>query len=140
MFRTYPESEIPIPASLVTRGERAWFWVELPLRITYFMTTVLVKDGGHVFERSLLYSDIDSVLRVLGTTNPAYRLERVDVLIPPFLHGGTGYNLSQIKEVWESEDELRAKSFVLADGKKILDVHYEAKHVARSKFRLIASF
>jgi len=140
MFRTYPESEMPIPIALAANGERSWHWIELPLCITYFIVTVRVKDGSQSFHRTLMFSDINSVLQVSREANEGYELERVDVLIPTYLHSGTGYKLSQIIEVWESNDDYRARSFVLGDGSTILDAHSDAEHAARADFSLAARF
>lgn len=137
MFRTHPEAEQSLPAAFSKNGERSWHWIELPLCITYFLATFQIVDGRHRFAHTLMFSEIQSVLDAVDQANESYQLDRVDVLIPPCLHGETGYRLSQIKEVWETDvDSL----FVLADGSTILDGQSAVEHAERENFTLTARF
>ncbi|MBI4996666.1 MAG: hypothetical protein HZC22_07160 [Rhodocyclales bacterium] len=138
MLRTYAESEIPLPSALARNGERSWHWVELPLYITYFLVTFRVRQGANMLGRTLLFSDIRSVLQIAGEAIEDHRLERVDVLIPAYLHGGTGYRLAQIKEVWESDGDHPAVSFVLDDGASIFDSCCEGEHAHGANLKLVA--
>lgn len=140
MFRTYPEAELPLPATLAKRGERSWHWIELPIRITYFLVTFQKVDNQHQFAHTLMFSDIRSVLQAAEETDDFFRLERVDVLIPAYRHSGAGYKLEQIKEVWESDDDYQAISFLLADGTRIQDLDCGCDGKQKAKLNLVARF
>lgn len=140
MLRTYSESEIPLPSALARNGERSWHWIELPLCITYFLVTFRVRDGANLFGRTLLFSDIRSVLQVAGEATEDHRIDRVDVLIPGYMHGGAGYRLAQIKEVWESDGDYPAVSFVLHDGSSIFDACCDGEGAHGGNLKLVARF
>lgn len=103
------------------------------------MVTIRIENGKDVFQRTLLFSDINSVLKLSNEFEDVYRLVRVDVLIPAYLHGGSGYKLAQLMEVWESDD-CQVRSFVLADGSSILDAYCDAEQASRADFSLAARF
>ncbi|MBE2259090.1 MAG: hypothetical protein IAE88_09540 [Rhodobacteraceae bacterium] len=140
MFRTRPDAELLLPSILTMDGERTWQWIELPFFIPYFLMSFQIENEGQRIGRTLMFSDIQHVLRAFAQTDQRNRLERVDVLVPSYLHGGEGYKLSQLKEVWESDEDSYARSFVFADGSTILDVHCDPRHADQEKFKLIARF
>ncbi len=69
-----------------------------------------------------------------------YRLERVDVLIPAYLHDGSGYKLAQIKEVWKNNSDDQITTFVLADGSTVCDSHCDLEGEPNFDLRLVARF
>lgn len=118
---------------------RAFVALDSPLCITYFLVTIRVSDDNHLLNRTLMFSDIGSVLQVAGETNESYRLERVDALIPAYLHEGAGYKLARIKEVWKNDGDHPAIPFVLDDGSAIFDSHCD-RDDANADLKLAARF
>jgi hypothetical protein len=92
--------------------------------------------GFYLFDRNTNRS----ISRIAGEATEDHRVERVDVLIPAYLHGGTGYRLAQIREVWESDGDHPAVSFVLDDGSSIFDACCEGEGAHGGNLKLAARF
>lgn len=121
MFHTFPESEIPMPPPLASNGERTWQWIELPLYISYFIVTIRILDGKFSLIRTLMFGNIYQVLQAAKDASATSMLDRVDMLIPSYLHDGKGYELRQLKEVWMSDCADKTAKFVFVDGSELFD-------------------
>lgn len=117
MFHTYPEAELPIPLSLAPNGERAWYWIELGIKTTYFFVTATIQtDEGDEFTRHLWFSEIAPVVEIACQSGTKMHFVRLDLFSPGHVNGGEGYRFDQVRQVWRHKKDGATLCFHLADG------------------------
>lgn len=131
MLHTSPEAELPVPSALAPNGERVWSWVELGLKLPYYLVTVLFTDDDDVkLERHLIFSDLSAIQELVANPPAHVHLQRVDLLSPGYMNGSSGYQLAQLSEVWQASGEQR---FIMANGAE-LNLHRDGKRISKSRF------
>lgn len=136
MFHTHSSAEFTIPSGLATPGIQSWQWVELPLLMPYFCVSINT-GGDEDLRKQFIVAHIEDVLRLLDappvnvTGNP-----EVGLMSPGYMNGTDFYQMSRLKEIWESADGCKNK-YVMDDGKTL---YYPAMRVgAEQEFELILS-
>lgn len=118
MFRTFPEAEQYLPPVFTTFGEKSWRWIELPLRIPYFLLSVSVITEDGTVGRDLFFSHSRDLLNAIAEMKDLIRDTKISLLSPGYMNGSDSWQMGKIKELWKCRDS-HEQMFVMNDGTKL---------------------